>query len=58
MRLERAVTEVGLAENYEYEVVNETDHSEECAQQIKSIITAEHLSYGMMKGTVERYTAE
>ncbi|MBQ6789005.1 MAG: guanylate kinase [Clostridia bacterium] len=57
-RLERAVTEVGLAENYDYVVVNETDHSEECAAQIKSIITAEHSRYAMMKSTVESYSAE
>lgn len=57
-RLERAVTEVGLAENYDYVVVNETDHSDECAEQIKSIITAEHLSYSMMRDTIARYSAE
>lgn len=57
-RLERAVTEVGLAENYDYVVVNETDHSDECAEQIKSIITAEHSRYAMMKCTVDKYSAE
>ncbi len=57
-RLERAVTEVGLAENYDYVVVNETDRSDVCAEQIKSIITAEHLSYSMMRDTVDRYSAE
>ncbi len=57
-RLERAVTEVGLAENYDYVVVNETDHSDECASQIKSIIKAEHSRYSMMKSTVENYSAE
>ncbi|MBR4933966.1 MAG: guanylate kinase [Clostridia bacterium] len=57
-RLERAVTEVGLAERYDYVVVNETDHSEECAAQIKSIITAEHSRYAMMKETVDNYSAE
>ena len=57
-RLKRAVTEVGLAENYDYVVVNETDHSDECARQIQSIIMSEHLSYRMMKDTVENYSAE
>ena len=57
-RLERAVTEVGLAENYDYVVVNETGRSEECASQIGSIITAEHARYAMMKDTVDLYSAE
>ena len=57
-RLARAVTEVALAEKYDYVVVNETNKSESCAEQIKSIISAEHAKYRRMKDTVDNYSAE
>ena len=57
-RLDRAITEIGLAEKYDYVVTNETDKSDECADKIRSIITAEHLKYPLMRETVKRYSAE
>lgn len=57
-RLDRAVTEIGLAEKYDYIVTNETDKTAECAEKIRNIINAEHLKYLRMRDTVERYSAE
>lgn len=57
-RLERAVTEISLAEKYDYVVTNETGKTEECAEKIKSIITSEHHRYPRMKKTVENYSVE
>lgn len=57
-RLARAVTEVGLADKYDFVVVNETGLSESCAARIKSIIDAEHSKYSRMKDTVSAYSAE
>lgn len=57
-RLERAVTEVGLADKYDYIVTNETDKTEECAEKISNIIKAEHLKYKRMLPTLESYSAE
>lgn len=57
-RLQRAVTEVGLAENYDYVVINETGKAEECAAKLLSIVKAEHSKYSRMKSTVEAYSAE
>ena len=57
-RLDRAVAEVALAEKYDYIVTNETDKSDECADKIRSIITAEHAKYALMRDTVERYSAD
>ncbi len=57
-RLARAVDEVALAEKYDYIVTNETDKSDECAEKIRSIITAEHLKYALMRDTIDRYSAE
>ena len=54
-RLARAVDEVALAEKYDYVVTNETNLETECAEKIRSIITAEHLKYRLMKETVDLY---
>ena len=40
-RLARARDEIGLAENYDYVVVNENDGIEKCAENIRDIIRAE-----------------
>ena len=57
-RLARAVTEVSLAEKYDYVVINETGKSEECAERLYSIIKAEHSKYSRMKNTVDAYAAD
>ena len=57
-RLSRAVTEVSLAEKYDYVVINETGKSEECAEKLYSIIKAEHSKYSRMKNTVDAYAAD
>lgn len=57
-RLERAITEIGLAEKYDYVVTNETGKSDECAEKIRSIINAEHSRYSRMKDTVKAYSAD
>ena len=56
-RLKRSVEEIGLAENYDYVVINETGKTDECAAKIKGIINAEHLRYHRMKDTVNGYAA-
>jgi len=49
-RLARAKAEIAEAVNYDYIVVNETDRSRECAEEILAIIKAEHRNnYRMMK---------
>lgn len=53
-RLARAREEIKEACRYDYVVINETDHSEECADTILSIMKAEHQTYRR----VERYIAE
>jgi len=57
-RLARAVTEVGLAEKYDYVVINETGKSGECAEKLYSIVKAEHSKYSRMKSTVDAYSAD
>ena len=57
-RLARAVTEVSLAEKYDYVVINETGKSEECAERLYSIIKAEHSKYSRMKNTIDAYAAD
>lgn len=57
-RLSRAITEIGLAENYDYVVTNETGKSGECAEKIRSIIGAEHSKYTRMKDTIKAYSAD
>ncbi len=54
-RLNRAITEISLADRYDYVVINETGKTVECAENIRSIITAEHLKYARMRKTVDRY---
>lgn len=56
-RLKRSVEEIGLAENYDYVVINETGKTDECAAKIQGIINAEHLRYKRMKDTVNGYAA-
>lgn len=56
-RLKRSVEEIGLAENYDYVVINETGKTDECAAKIQGIINAEHLRYQRMKDTVNGYAA-
>ncbi len=56
-RLSRAVTEVSLAESYDYVVINETGKSDECAERLSAIVSAEHSRYCRMKPTVDSYSA-
>lgn len=57
-RLRRAVSEVALAEKYDYVVINETGKSDECAARLASIVSAEHSRFCRMKPTVDSYSAD
>jgi len=57
-RLKRAVTEVSLAEKYDYVVINETGKIEECAAKLLAIVKAEHSKYSRMKSIVDAYSAD
>lgn len=56
-RLQRAVSEVALAEKYDYVVINETGKIDECAAKLSAIVSAEHSRYSRMKPTVDSYSA-
>ena len=57
-RLQRAVTEISLAENYDYVVINETGKIDECAAKLRAVVDAEHSKYSRMKGVVDAYSAD
>ncbi len=54
-RLRRAAEEIALADRYDYVVVNENGGAEMCADEIKSIMTAEHRRYRRMKSLTDGY---
>lgn len=54
-RLERAKAEIREAVNYDYIVVNESGKQRECAENILSIITAEHFHSTRMAGYIAEY---
>lgn len=54
-RLERARTEIALAPEYDYVVVNETGKTAECAETVQTIIRAEHQKYIYKKEFIDRY---
>ncbi|MBE6713678.1 MAG: guanylate kinase [Ruminococcaceae bacterium] len=56
-RLKRAAEEIEFAEKYDYIVVNETGKIEECAERIRSIISAEKNRYCAMKETADNFTS-
>ena len=57
-RLQRAVTEIALAENYDYVVINETGKIDECAAKLRAVVDAEHSKYSRMKSGVDAYSAD
>lgn len=54
-RLARAKAEIREAVNYDYIVVNETDKSQECAEEILAIIKAEHRNNRRMMQYIREY---
>lgn len=54
-RLERAKEEMKEVPRYDYVVVNETGGSEECAEEILAIITAEHKRSRRAAGYIQEY---
>ncbi len=54
-RLARAKAEILEAKNYEYVVVNETDRTKECAEEILAIIKAEHRQSDRMMEYIHEY---
>ncbi len=54
-RLARAKAEILEAKNYEYVVVNETDRTKECAEEILAIIKAEHRQSDRMMEYIREY---
>ena len=57
-RLARAKAEIAEAVNYDYIVVNETDKSRECAEEILAIIKAEHRNNHRMMKYIREYFGE
>lgn len=54
-RLERAKAEIREAVNYDYIVVNESGKQRECAENILSVIKAEHFRSERMAGYIAEY---
>lgn len=57
-RLARAREELGLAERYDYVVVNENDGAEKCADLIREILSAEHHRSPRMRDTTDSFFNE
>ena len=55
MRMEKAKTEIAMAGDYEYLVLNETGKQEECAENLLAILKAAHLSYSRMRHITDHY---
>lgn len=55
-RIKRAEFELSLAESYDYILTNENGKSDECAQRLKAIISAEHNRYARMKSLIDEYS--
>ncbi len=54
-RVARAEEEIALADRYDYVVTNETGKTDECAEKLRAIISAEHSRYERMKPFVDEY---
>ena len=55
MRMEKAHTEIAVAGDYDYLVLNETGHQEECARNLLAILKAAHLTYPRMRHITDHY---
>ena len=55
MRMEKAHTEIAVAGEYEYLVLNETGHQEECARNLLAILKAAHNTYPRMRVITDHY---
>ena len=55
MRLEKARSEIAVAKDYEYLVLNETGKQEECAEHLLAILKAAHLTYPRMRHITDHY---
>jgi len=55
MRMEKAHTEIAVAGEYEYLVLNETGKQEECAENLLAILKAAHLTYPRMRHITDHY---
>lgn len=55
MRLQKARTEIAAAEDYEYLVLNETGHQEECAETLLAILKTAHNTYPRMRHITDHY---
>lgn len=55
MRMEKAHTEIAVAGEYEYLVLNETGKQEECAENLLAILKAAHLTYPRIRHITDHY---
>jgi len=55
MRLEKARSEIAVAKDYEYMVLNETGKQEECAANLLVILKAAHMTYPRMRHITDHY---
>jgi len=55
MRLDKARSEIAVAGDYDYLVLNETGKQEECAANLLSILKAAHLTYPRMRHIADHY---
>ena len=54
-RLQKARSEIAVAGDYEYLVLNETGHQEECAENLLAILKAAHNTYPRMRTITDHY---
>lgn len=55
MRMEKAHTEIAVAGDYEYLVLNKTGKQKECAENLLAILKAAHLTYPRMRHITDHY---
>lgn len=55
MRMDKAKSEIAVAGDYDYLVLNETGKQEECAENLLAILKAAHLTYPRMRHITDRY---
>lgn len=55
MRMDKARSEIAVAGDYDYLVLNETGKQEECAENLLAILKAAHLTYPRMRYITDSY---
>ncbi|MBQ8642194.1 MAG: guanylate kinase [Clostridia bacterium] len=55
MRMQKARSEIAVAGDYDYLVLNETGKQEECAENLLAILKSAHLNYPRMRHITDHY---